>query len=293
MKEEKIHYHAVDARPSQPPQHAAKKKAASGALWVVCLVVCIGVFVFAGYKLYDYWHESRLRENYAADLMADAVTVLPPQEPGWEEETLEEREKKAPSTPIYVNFDRLKQQSEDIVGWIYSADTLLNYPVAQAADNDYYLRRMLDGSYNYGGTIFMDYRSAADASDWCTIIYGHSMQDDTMFGNILDYKSQKYYDEHPVLWYFTPEQAYRVELLGGYLTDAYSEVYIFPQDAAQRDALAALVQSHSTFRSGVTLEADSRLLMLSTCSYETEDSRYVLLGKLVPVEKTDLTGENG
>ena len=257
-------------------------------LWWVCMVLCLGVFSFAAYQLYDYWHEAQQREGYTQQL-ADAVVTVAPSAPEktpakeLAEEVLPEQEKKPPLTPITVNFDRLQQENEDVVGWLYSPDTPLNYPVAQAENNDYYLRRLLDGSYNYGGTLFMDYRCDAAAGDWCTTIYGHSMQDDTMFGSLLDYKKQSYYDEHPVLWYFTPGQAYKVELIGGYLTNAYSEVYEAPENAEQRDAVAARVKNNSTFVSNVTWEADTRLLMLSTCSYETEDSRYVLLGKLVPV----------
>ena len=259
-------------------------------LWWACLLLCLGVFCFAAYRLYDYWHAAAQRDNYTQQLAEAAVTVVPPvpaEEPTEDraEETLPELEKKPPLTPITVNFDLLQQKNKDVVGWLYCEDTLLNYPVAQAANNDYYLRRLLDGSYNYGGTLFMDYRCDAAAGDWCTTIYGHSMQDDTMFGSLLDYKKQSYYDEHPVLWYFTPGQAYKVELIGGYLTNSTSEVYAAPETPEERDAVAARVKNNSTFVSNVTWEEDSRLLMLSTCSYETEDSRYVLLGKLVPVTK--------
>ena len=271
--EEKVVYH-----------NEKKKRGMPLWLWWLCLLVCLGAFGFSAYRLYDYWHASQVRENYVEDLTAAVVTPAESAAPEeWEEEALPDKEKKPPLTPITVNFELLQQQSEDVVGWLYGEGTPLNYPVAQADNNDYYLRRLLDGSYNYGGTLFMDYRNDAAAADWCTTIYGHSMQDDTMFGSLLDYKKQAYYDEHPVLWYFTPEQAYKVELIGGYLTNAYSEVYIAPEDAEGRDALAARIKNNSTFVSGVTWEADSRLLMLSTCSYETDDSRYVLLGKLVPV----------
>ena len=258
-------------------------------LWWLCVVLCAGVFVFSAYQVYDYWHEAQARENYTKELTSAAVTVTPDvpetSEDTWTEETLPELEKKRPLTPITVDFELLQQQNEDVVGWIYSADTLINYPVAQAENNDYYLRRLQDGSNNNGGTLFKDNRSDPAAGDWCTTIYGHSMQDDTMFGSLLDYKKQEYYEEHPVLWYFTPEQAYRVQLIGGYLTNAYSEVYEAPETAEQRDALAARIKNNSTFVSDVTWEEDSRLLMLSTCSYETDESRYVLLGKLVPVAK--------
>lgn len=72
-------------------------------------------------------------------------------------ETDEEQTTKEPER-ISVDFDALRQQNGDVVAWLYGADTGLNYPVVQADDNDYYLYRLLDGSYNKNGTLFVDAR---------------------------------------------------------------------------------------------------------------------------------------
>ena len=61
-----------------------------------------------------------------------------------------------------MDFDQLRQKNADAVGWLYLPDTTINYPVLQHGDNDYYLNRQIDGSYNRNGSIFMDYRSAPD-----------------------------------------------------------------------------------------------------------------------------------
>lgn len=90
-----------------------------------------------------------------------------------------------------INFDILKSKNKDIVAWIYSEGTQINYPIVQSKDNDYYLRRLLDGTYNQGGTIFMDYRNNKNFEDYNTIIYGHNMKNNTMFGTLINYKKSR------------------------------------------------------------------------------------------------------
>ena len=80
------------------------------------------------------------------------------------------------TAPITVDFERLQEENKDIIAWLYCPDTEINYPVVQSKDNEYYLRRLLDGTWNIAGTLFMDYRNAADCSDLHTIIYGHNMK---------------------------------------------------------------------------------------------------------------------
>ena len=81
-----------------------------------------------------------------------------------------------------VDFSLLKQENEDIVGWIYCEGTPISYPVVQSGDNQYYLHRLINGEYNIAGSIFMDYRNNAELEDNNTIIYGHNMKNNTMFG---------------------------------------------------------------------------------------------------------------
>ena len=65
------------------------------------------------------------------------------------------------TAPITVDFERLQEENKDIIAWLYCPDTEINYPVVQSKDNEYYLRRLLDGTWNIAGTLFIDYRNAA------------------------------------------------------------------------------------------------------------------------------------
>lgn len=99
---------------------------------------------------------------------------------------------------VYVDFAALEGVNSDIVAWLYGADTGLNYPIVQAEDNDYYLYRLLDGTWNKNGTIFMDYVNRSDFSDQNTLVYGHHMKSGAMFGALVQYKKQEFYDRPPL-----------------------------------------------------------------------------------------------
>ncbi len=189
------------------------------------------------------------------------------------------------TAPISVDFDSLIAKHPDVVAWIYADDTVINYPVAKGKDNNQYLRHLLSGKYNVAGTIFADYRNGDIGEDQNYIVYGHNMKDGSMFGSVLKYKKQAYYDEHPYLYLLTPDKNYKIELIAGYVTAKTSEAY--NANFATEEALEQYVKSavsKSTFKSNVAFQPGDKLVTLSTCSYEYDNARYVVLGILREVE---------
>ena len=115
------------------------------------------------------------------------MAVTPSTEPFGDQSIPAAVNETADIVPIQVDFDVLSKENQDVIGWLYCPDTSINYPVVQAADNEYYLHRLLDDSKNAAGTLFMDYRNSADLSDWNSVIYGHNMKNGSMFGSLPDY----------------------------------------------------------------------------------------------------------
>lgn len=189
------------------------------------------------------------------------------------------------SSPLIVDFTELQNQNADVRAWLFSPDTRINYPVVQGPDNSFYLHRLMDKSYNPGGTLFIDYRCEKDFTSKNTLIYGHHMNDGSMFASIVEYKDQQYYDDHPVMYLNTPEQNYRMDIVCGFVTYYDSRVYTI--DFASRtefDDWFTLMRGYSDFVSDVEVESDDRLVTLSTCTYDYDNARYVLLAKLVPID---------
>lgn len=188
-----------------------------------------------------------------------------------------------------VDFEALTALNPDVVGWLCFPGTNINYPVVQADDNSYYLNRMVDGTYNPSGSIFLDAAASPDLSDRHTIIYGHHMKDQTMFSALMDYKEQTFYDGHTEALLLTPDQNYQILLFAGYVTD--TSVNAWEQDFDNTDFghwISDQIQ-RSAFIPAVTPEEDARIITFSTCTYEYEQAKFVLHGYIA---KTAIPGEN-
>ena len=236
----------------------------------ILLLIGLGVMTFSGFKLWDIYREydvgDKLYDEYASKFIIDTV----------EARELEEDEE----VDFFINFDALLAENQDVVGWIYSEGTPISYPIVQSSDNDFYLRRLLDGSYNIAGSIFIDYRNSSDLSDFNTIIYGHNLKNGTMFGTLKEYKNQEYYDKHPMINIYTPEVNYSIELIAGYQTDIYSNIYKLPKTTEELEGLYKEIIELSSFKTNVIFEDGDRLITLSTCTDGADISRYVLIGKV-------------
>lgn len=265
-------------------------------IYSLLIIILLAVFLYSAYQIAAYIKEGMDNRKLVEDLKDLAVVLNDPSleliEPDGgaasdyslskETEADAEVTKNAwpDAAPIKVDFELLKQTNDDIRAWLYCEDTMINYPVAQGEDNDYYLYRLLNGSYNRGGTLFMECSNQSDFSDWNTLIYGHNMKNNTMFGTLTDYNSQEYYDKHPIWYLMTPDGDYRIELIAGFVTNTTSEIYTIPQTMEEKDTLVQSIMRRSTFATDAEIASEDRLITFSTCTYEYADARYVLVGIL-------------
>ena len=253
--------------------------------------------MFSGYKIYSIVSGYKEAGNKYTDITNQYVTTTTPtpkpsekpKDPSATEDPEATEEPEGPKydpnvSPLSVDFDSMLTQNDDVRGWLYNPDTIVNYPVVQSKDNDYYLYRLIDGSSNSSGSLFVDYRCAADFSSNHTLIYGHNMKDGSMLSTITNYWKQDYYEEHPFMYLNTPEQNYRIDLFSAYVTPADSDAYdIYFDVGADYMAFLEKLMSRSNFDSTVELTENDKIVTLSTCTYEYDNARYVVHGKLVPI----------
>lgn len=236
----------------------------------VIFLIFLAMVVFAGWKLFGIFSEYKEGEDTYEQVAAE-----------YKEET---------DAPIAISFEDLLGKYPDVIGWIYCEGTPIDYPIVKGTDNDYYLKRMYNGSYNGNGSIFMDYRNQSNFSDWNNIIYGHNMDNGSMFGALVKYRKQNFYEAHPVMYLSTPDKEYQIDLIGGYVTPADDIVtYSFPSDQDGRDKILEQVYRSSSFVSGVEVLEGEKLITLSTCTYEYDDARYVVVGVLRELQEKEVT----
>ena len=181
-----------------------------------------------------------------------------------------------------IDFAALRAMNQDSIAWLYCPDTVIDYPVMRAEDYNWYLHHLPDGTYNANGSLFLDYNNSSDFTGSLSVIYGHHMKSGKMFASLTNYKKQEYFDKHPYLFLYTEQENYRVELIYGCVVDAKEwreRAFMYESNLS---SLLSFAAHNTTFTSNVSYKDGDRFLVLSTCSYEFDDARYIVLGVLRP-----------
>lgn len=249
------------------------------------ILFCIGVLCYTGYRLYDAACTYQEAGEFYETIAATYSTTKPENFPSAESPNSGiAQSEESNQMPITIDFDRLLAANPDVVGWLYCPDTVIHYPVVQGATNNTYLHRMLDGTYNTSGTLFLDCDASKDFSDFVSPIFGHNMRDGSMFHSLLEYQNPTYYAAHPFLYLLIPEQTYQVQLFSAFVTSASSWVYQTSfEDVTAKATYITHALDVSCFSADFVPTTEDRILLLSTCSYDYHDARFVVLGVLTPI----------
>jgi len=262
-----------------------RKKRRQMPAWPL-LALLIALMLFAGFMLartlISYFRNrasyDALRNIAVVQLTPGPRTVLRETEDGLVEETVQSE------IPLEIDWDTLRQTNSDIIGWLYCPDTVINYPVVRTTNNETYLDTNFEGSYNAGGALFADYGSSVGFLNSHLIIYGHNMKDNSMFGTLKNYGDPSYYNKHPVFYFLTPDQSYRVELLEAATIPA--ELDNYPTYFGEGESVASYIGRISTNVYWFNDKADYsryQLMTMSTCT-SGDDYRLIVQGVMVPIQ---------
>ena len=265
-------------------RNTARTKAAGIAVLSLCGLLALGSGFLIVRDLSQY-AESAGTYDGLAEHVEVPEQAGEPEEPGAEEET--GREDSSAVLPV-VDFEALRENGPDIIGWLSLPDTAINYPVTQTDNNEYYLHHLYDGTYNKVGCLFADYENQADFSDRNTIIYGHNMRDGSMFAALNEYGGQGYYDGHPQMYLVTPDGGYVMEVFSAFEakpaesgSDTSPWRLSWKDDGAYTTWLSEMA-GRSVIETDVTVTSSDKVLTLSTCTPGGK-SRFIVMGKLAAV----------
>lgn len=176
-----------------------------------------------------------------------------------------------------MDFSALRQQNPDVLGWILIPGTRVSYPVVQGTDNSYYLDHTWRGGKNSVGAIFMDYRNSGDLSDFNTILYGHRMNNRSMFGTLSQYKSRSYWQAHPYVYLTDDSGTHRYEIFAAGEVSVDSDVYrLGLRSDSSRQSFLDSCLALSALNTGVTPHVYDKVLTLSTCTGNGHATRWVV-----------------
>lgn len=102
------------------------------------------------------------------------------------------------------DYQELYMQNNDMVGWIKVEDTKINYPVMQSKDNpNFYLRHGFDKGYTVYGCPYVQENCDVDAPSDNLVIYGHHMNDNSMFAGLMKYADKSFWEKHKTIQFDT------------------------------------------------------------------------------------------
>lgn len=277
--EKKVMYKKKDTK----RRKKRKKRIYNAVIVLLCLVLSVCLFNIGSYFWQDFSNDS-LNDDLAGDIVSYSEdissSVSGSSSSGSEGGSGSKREVAVPES---IDFEKLKAQNKDVVGWIFSKNGVINYPILQGDDNSYYLNHLINGKKNINGSIFMDYAARSDFSGAKTVVFGHSMDNGSMFRTLLNYKKQSYYEKYPEMYIYTPDGNYKLVIFAAYESNANDLAYIKIRNEDGFNTFVEHALAKSKVKTGVEVKIGDRLVCLSTCAYSSKDARFVVAGKLVSV----------
>lgn len=191
-----------------------------------------------------------------------------------------------------MEFDWSAIDNDDLLGWLYIPDTTIDYPVLQTDNNEYYLNHGYDKKYTGRGAIFMDKECKVSDFAQSLVLYGHHMKDGGMFAGLDKFKDKEYASEHDKIYMYYPQGGKETfKVVAAFYWDEngsdfpYYE-YFDMNDEIQYDIITSNLLNKSIYgRTELLTDAidygTRRFIMLSTCDYRTDNSRFVLVGAWV------------
>lgn len=196
---------------------------------------------------------------------------------------------------LQLKYARLYATNNDFAGYLEAKGVNLSLPVVQTDNDDTYLNKNFYGTATKYGCPFVSYINNIETLDMNTVIYGHHMNDKSIFGALDHYKTLDGFKSAPVITFNTLYKNYKWKVIAAFITNAdekddngYVFRYYFNNLSTQERFSAYLneLAQRSLYDTGVDVLPTDKLLTLSTCSHEFDDARFVVVARLVrPGEK--------
>jgi len=243
-----------------------RKKKKGHVLSSIILVIALVVFAVSAYNLAKYakgYLEGRNEYKEVQELVIEGDK---------------------PEGGFKVDFDRLLEINPDTVAWIrfHPEPSIISYPVVQGVDDEEYLHKTFADSENTVGAIFLASNNNEDFTDAHSIIYGHYMNDKSMFYHLSDYMEKSFWEQNPYFYIYTPdgrERKYHIYSAG--IVNAYSDIYLTKFASGEEyQAFLNMTKETAAYDTGIEVSVSDTVVTLSTCTSADDDSRHVVHGVL-------------
>ena len=247
-----------------------------GKIMIAAVLLLTAAGAFSGKRYYETEYLPEKRIDEAVKKQAEIIERIRPDTKPSDGST------SAPSADPLVYCENV---NDDIVGWINIPDTNIDLPIVQGKDNDFYLHNGVDGQYNYElGCPFLDYRCESDFSGFNSIVYAHNMEGRQMFADITLFRDEAFMQSHPTGTLTTKDGEHNVRFFAYISAMSTAPAYhaAFISDSEKEEYLEYIYMNADYKTADIPAVSGANeqlhLLLLSTCTFETDDARGVLFG---------------
>lgn len=193
-------------------------------------------------------------------------------------------------TERILQVEKLKEENQDIIGWIEIEGTEVDFPVVQGTDNEYYMKHNYKKEDSKDGSIFLDKSYDWNIPSSNLLLYGHNNKNGNMFQELLKYEEESFYQEHPTIRFTTINDDSQYEIIAVFKSRVYYQdeknvfryyYFINAENEEEYNNYIEESKKASLYDTGKSAEYGEQLLTLSTCSYHTEDGRFAVVAKKV------------
>ena len=239
---------------------------------IALLCVCIVVFVVSAVMLVDILIGYAKADSFYDDINKDMSDT---------DQSVPQDEGKAPQRLVELSkkVSEHKAQYPDVVGYVNVPTLGIAYPVVQTDNNDYYLNHLINGEESTSGSIFLDYRISKDPTKTKnTVLYGHNMNDGSMFHKVEEFFMDKNLFDNAVVEYVTEDGVFIYKPFVLYRCDAFYPFFRFEfqSDESYLD-FCDMIAEKGFYTSDVEYDENSSLISFATCvnSLTTQNARYI------------------
>lgn len=267
---------------------------------IIILTLSITTYLISIFILTRWYVQSERTKNFTSDLNKTTTII---EEENETENTTNQYEDTSPITPapetstnktetiintnfINVNLNYYTQKNQDTVAWIQVNGTKVNYPIVQTTDNNFYLEHDFYKRKTTNGWIFGDYRNDFSSFNNNTIIYGHNLINDNMFGTIPNLLNKNWFsnkNNHYIklstkttntIWQIF--SVYKIKPTTDYLKTKFNSTKTYQE-------FLNTIKNRSTYNFNLELNYTDKIITLSTCD-DIGTKRVVVHAKLIKIE---------
>ena len=199
-------------------------------------------------------------------------------------ETEKKPEDPLPIDPPAVDWEGLKAENSDIIGWIQVPSAGIEYPVLQGDSNDEYLHTSVSGEWRTAGSIFLDSQNSPDMTDHHSIIYGHNMRNGSMFANLKEFNTPGVLEACPYFWISTPKKDLLYQIMSIHTSVTGGGSFTLFPETARNPAFDSWMEKEinkSNIECKLPDRYIKRMVTLSTCTPDSDGTRQLVQGILI------------